>query len=63
MKNSLLSSVAALALIIGTSAAFAQGTGMKGGEAPAAAAPKADSGSVEGRGHRSGAESRRAHPR
>ena len=45
MKNSLLSSVAALALIIGTSAAFAQGTGMKGGEAPAAAAPKADSGS------------------
>jgi hypothetical protein len=43
MKNSLLSSVAALALIIGTGSVFAQGTGMK--EAPAAAAPKADSAS------------------
>jgi hypothetical protein len=42
MKNSLLSSVAALTLIIGTGAAFAQGTGMKG-EAPAGAAPKAES--------------------
>jgi hypothetical protein len=43
MKNSLLSPVAALALILGTGSAFAQGTGMK--EAPAAAAPKADSAS------------------
>jgi hypothetical protein len=43
MKNSLLSSVAALALIIGTGSVFAQGTGMK--EAPAAVAPKADSAS------------------
>ncbi|WP_375413120.1 DUF1236 domain-containing protein [uncultured Bradyrhizobium sp.] len=41
MKNSLLGSVAALALIIGAGSAFAQGTGMK--DAPAAAAPKADS--------------------
>jgi hypothetical protein len=45
MKNSLLSSVAALALIVGTAGAFAQGTGMKGGEAPAATAPKAESAS------------------
>ncbi|MEA2895299.1 MAG: hypothetical protein QOJ84_914 [Bradyrhizobium sp.] len=45
MKNSLLGSVAALALIIGTGSAFAQGAGMKGGEAPTAAAPKADSAS------------------
>jgi hypothetical protein len=44
MKNSLLSSVAALALIVGTGLAFAQGTGMKGGEAPAAA-PRAESAS------------------
>jgi len=43
MKNSLLSSVAALTLIIGAGSAFAQGTGMKGGEAPAATAPKAES--------------------
>jgi hypothetical protein len=43
MKHSLLSSVAALALIIGAGSAFAQGTGMKGGEAPAAAAPKSES--------------------
>jgi hypothetical protein len=43
MKNSLLSSVAALALIVGIGPVFAQGTGMK--EAPAAAAPKADSAS------------------
>ena len=41
MRNSLLGSAAALALIIGTGSAFAQGTGMK--EAPTAAAPKADS--------------------
>jgi hypothetical protein len=41
MKNSLLSSVAALALIVGIGPVFAQGTGMK--ETPAAAAPKADS--------------------
>jgi hypothetical protein len=45
MKNSLLSSVAALALIVGTGCAFAQGTGMKGSEAPAAASPKAESAS------------------
>lgn len=45
MKNSLLGSVAALALIIGTGSAFAQGAGTKGGEAPTAAAPKADSAS------------------
>jgi hypothetical protein len=45
MRNSPLGSVAALALIIGTSSAFAQGAGMKGGEAPTAAAPKADSAS------------------
>jgi hypothetical protein len=43
MKNSLLSSVAALALIVGIGPVFAQGTGMK--EAPAAVAPKADSAS------------------
>jgi hypothetical protein len=43
MKTSLLSSVAALALILGTGSAFAQGAGMK--EAPTAAAPKADSAS------------------
>jgi hypothetical protein len=42
MKNSLLGSVAALTLIIGAGSAFAQGTGMKGGEAPAAA-PKTES--------------------
>src|ERR1700730_14202794 len=45
MKNSLLGSVAALALIIGAGFAFAQGGAVKGGEAPAAAAPKADSAS------------------
>lgn len=43
MKNSLLSSVAVLALILGTGSAFAQGAGIK--EAPTAAAPKADSAS------------------
>ena len=41
MKNSLLSSVAALTLVIGAGSAFAQGTGMKGNEVPAAA-PKTE---------------------
>jgi hypothetical protein len=45
MKNSLLSSVAALALIVAAGSAFAQGAGMKGSEAPAATAPKAESAS------------------
>jgi hypothetical protein len=50
MTNLLLSSVVALALILGTSAAFAQGTGMKGGEASTAAAPKADSATPKAEG-------------